>query len=221
MTNHVVELIPWYVNGRLSPEDRMRLSAHLQDCSRCNRELNLQRQIYAAVNTSGKVEIAPQPSFNKLWNRIVTEETESETALLQPRQSNGVSMAIKQLMQWIGSRWMPFTLVVQTVGIAMLVLVIITHASNRNENTANLYRTVTSSAPSSGTVIHVVFDDATRLVDIKDILLRSGLQVVTGPTLAGVYALSPAGKQADFDAQTAVRALRDDPRVRFAELSHQ
>ncbi len=224
MTDHVIELLPWYINGRLQTAERNRVSSHLQACTECAAELRMQQQLHAAINASSKVEIAPQPSFNKLWEKIVAEEMVEEKQLLQPRQSSihSVSAAAKFAIRWLSAHWMPLSLAAQATAIAVLIGVItIQHSAVMAGSNNDAYRTVTSTTPMNGTIIHVVFDDATRVADIKDILLRSSLQVAAGPTAAGVYSLSPANKQTVFNAQEVVHALRDDPRVRFAELSHE
>jgi hypothetical protein len=175
----------------------------------------MQRHLQAAITAPVKVEIAPQPSFNKLWEKIsAAENAELSTA----NKETTLKLSLKHVGEWLRHYWMPVTLSIQAAAIIALigVLALRTHSSSHDEG---MYRTVTSSAATSGAVIHVVFDDAIRLADIKDILLRSNLQVSSGPTAAGVYSLTSASK--DISAHQAVKSLRDDPRVRFAGLSHE
>lgn len=220
MSDHVSELIPWYLNGRLSAADNARVAEHVEHCRQCRNELHMQQHIYGAITASGKVEIAPQPSFNKLWERISAEENGESSTMLPASRSAAAISATQQVLQWLHARWMPMVMGAQAAAIVALAAVM-TLQHGGMQNHAAAYRTVTSNAPLSGIVIHVVFDDATRLGDVKDILLRSSLQVAAGPTAAGVYSLSPINARGDFDAREVVHALRDDPRVRFAELSHE
>ena len=74
MTEHILELLPWYINGRLSAEDRAKVNHHLQHCAQCTAELNVHQHIQAAITAPVTVEIAPQPSFNKLWDKITAAE---------------------------------------------------------------------------------------------------------------------------------------------------
>ena len=220
MTDHVIDLLPWYVNGRLQNADRNRVSSHLQQCAKCSAELRLQQQLHDVINASVKVEIAPQPSFNKLWDKIVAEELSEEQQLLRPRVATSWAPT-RMTVQWLRAHWMSFALVTQTAMIIALIGLTVFRQNGIVNNDADAYRTVTSVAPMNGVIIHVVFDDAIRLVDVKDILLRSNLQVASGPTAAGVYSLRPADTHADFNARGVVHSLREDPRVRFAELSHE
>lgn len=221
MSDHISELIPWHLNGRLSSEDKLRVVQHLQHCKQCNAELNMQRHIHAAITTSGKIEIAPQPSFNKLWERIVTDDICQDNVIKQVHQPQPRSFSqVQNLMNWLRLHWMPFMLITQTAAIVVLAGVLTLQQMKQGDKSA-IYHTVTSSTPMSGIVIHAVFDDATRLGDIKDILLHFNLQVTSGPTPAGVYSLSPTNNRADFNPREAVQSLREDPRVRFAEVAHE
>jgi len=217
MTDHIFELLPWYINGRLSAEDRAKVTQHLQHCAQCASELDMHRRVQSAITAPAKVEIAPQTSFNKLWDRIAAaEDAEFSDAT---GRSDALMLSLRTLPRdvgvWFRSHWMSVALSLQTaVIIALASAVVWQHQETRND----VYRTVTSTTVN-GTVIHVVFDDATRLADIKDILLRSNLQVSSGPTAAGVYSLTSINGQ--VSALQTVKSLRDDPRVRFAEVSHE
>ena len=218
MTEHIAELLPWYINGRLPLHDVERVTLHLEKCTQCTAELNMQQKIHAAINTPSKVEIAPQPSFNKLWDRIAAEEFGDE--LSASHHTGERTSWLRSMINKFHSQWMPFMLVTQTAAIAVLLGLMFVHRGEPVSPTDG-YRTVTSTPVLDGIIIHVVFDDATRLADIKDILLRSNLQVASGPTPAGVYSLKPSDKSTNINVSNALLTLRDDPRVRFAELSHE
>jgi len=220
MTEHILELLPWYINGRLSAEDRAKVNHHLQHCVQCTAELNVHQHIQAAITAPVTVEIAPQPSFNKLWDKITAAE-DAELSGKDNDQSSFKSLLqdfIPDTREWLRRHWMPIVISAQAAAIiALISLLVFQHQPSSDGNAA--YRTVTSSTTANGVVIHVVFDDAIRLADIKDILLRSNLQVSSGPTAAGVYSLTPVN--AETNTQLTVKTLRDDPRVRFAEISHE
>ena len=62
--------MPWMVNGRIESTEARWLSGHLEHCAACRSELAAQRPIREALTREPTVEFAPQPSFNRLWNRI-------------------------------------------------------------------------------------------------------------------------------------------------------
>jgi len=217
MTDHIAELLPWYLNGRLSADDRAKVTHHLQHCAQCTAELNLHKHLQAAITSPAKVEIAPQPSFNKLWERITAAENAEEALLINKGPVKTMNVSFQRIGEWLRLQWMPIALSIQAVALIALASALIWQHQQTGNDAA--YRTVTSSANVDGAVFHVVFDDAIRLADVKDILLRSNLQVSSGPTAAGVYSLTPINRE--LNPQQVVKSLRDDPRVRFAEISHE
>src|SRR4029079_11318408 len=55
------ELLPWYVNGTLSDQDRERVEAHTADCRRCRDEVETCRRTAAAVKSQGEGSPSPHP----------------------------------------------------------------------------------------------------------------------------------------------------------------
>src|SRR6202023_3485461 len=64
------ELLPWFVNGRLSEADRQRVDAHLRLCEACSDELAAQRRIYGVMSVDAGVERMPVAGLNRLRTRI-------------------------------------------------------------------------------------------------------------------------------------------------------
>ena len=62
------ELLPWYANGTLTEEERIKVEAHLAQCERCQQELRELRQIKEMITLS--VESVPEPS-EELFSRTV------------------------------------------------------------------------------------------------------------------------------------------------------
>jgi len=215
--DHIIESLTWYVNGTLDARQQGLVQKHLERCALCRKELALQQQIHGAITQPAKVEFAPQTSFNKLWDRIKDEQ------FVQAGQNQFASPARRWLalprfeLNWLIDRWIPITLSVQFLIIAGLTSVLWI----RSGESPATYRTVTSTADPDRPIIHTVFDEATRLSDVKDILNKAGLEVASGPTTAGVYSLTPDTSRSTPPLNEVVVSLRNDPRVRFAELSHQ
>lgn len=68
------ELLPWYANGTLAEEKRVKVEAHLAQCERCQRELQEIQQIKELVALS--VASVPEPSeeiFARTVERIHSE----------------------------------------------------------------------------------------------------------------------------------------------------
>ena len=212
--DHVIDDIPWYLNGTLAAHRHARVEGHLRQCADCSRELAMQQRIRGAIAQPTKIEIAPQASFNKLWDRIGTEESRSNVGTESPLSR--VMESWRGGIRWCRRQWMPLMLGAQALIIVALVGVL----SLKYVPDVGAYRTVTTVDNEQRPIVHVVFADTVRLSDVKDILGRSGLEVVSGPSRAGVYTLTPENTVPTADIDTLLRVLREDPRVRFAELSH-
>jgi hypothetical protein len=82
------------------------------------------------------------------------------------------------------------------------------------------YRTVTSSATlAPAGSINVIFSDGATMADVQRILQAAGLNVISGPSSAGVFNVGLKERQRDEDLTASLKSLRNDPRVRFAEPS--
>src|SRR3981081_1716461 len=64
------ELLPWFINGRLSEADRQRVDAHLRVCEACADELAAQQRIYAVMSVDAGVERIPTAGLNRLRGRV-------------------------------------------------------------------------------------------------------------------------------------------------------
>ena len=63
----IQELIPWYIEGRLPPEDERTVAEHLSGCDRCRDDLVTTMQL--RLDVRAVVEGAPAPS-GRLRDRV-------------------------------------------------------------------------------------------------------------------------------------------------------
>jgi len=196
------ELLPWLVNGTLQGEELGWLRAHLDACALCRDEQRVQLQLRDTLTAQPAVEFAPQPSFNRLWHRI---------------ENNGVtgSSDSSRPPSRTAPRWLVGGLALQAAIIVVLLAMVLRSAPPTTS--AAEYRTVTSGAAVPTAALQVVFDDAVTVGDVRVILGRTGLTVLSGPTAAGVYVLVPDGLSPRTTPEQVLALLRSDPRVRFAD----
>ena len=196
--------IPWYVNGRADEAERQRIETHVRHCDECKAEVAIQRQVMNAIATDTRIDCMPGMSFQRLWDRIRADEMATQRASLAPP---------KRVASRSVTRWLAAAVVVEAIGITALTATFF--YSRDNTQPAAEYRTVTSSAatPSSG-AIRAVFSPTLSVNDLQRLLEKSGLQIVSGPTEAGVYTLAITEAE---DRTRALAELRADPAVRFAE----
>jgi len=81
------ELLPWFVNGRLSDADRQRVDSHLRLCEVCRDELAAQHRIYREMSADAGVEHMPMAGLNRLRLRIENLE-DAGTARAAPEEAS-------------------------------------------------------------------------------------------------------------------------------------
>lgn len=64
------ELLPWYVNGTLGGSELERFTRHVETCHDCRADLQLGREMLAAVNDQAAVPIVPRPDREQLNRRL-------------------------------------------------------------------------------------------------------------------------------------------------------
>lgn len=205
------ELIPWVVNGSASAEERRTVEEHLAHCADCREEHEFQSRLRGAISQQPRSgtqadSAAAAASLQRLWQRIDGEE---QAAPVLRRAGSG-SFA----------RGLLLAVLIEAVGIAALSAALWTREAPGNSARAGapLYQTL-SAAPeaASRATIRAVLAPTLTLGELQALLGQTRLQIVAGPSDAGVYSLAPLSLQAAAPIQPALAQLRAHPGVRFAE----
>jgi anti-sigma factor RsiW len=206
-------LLPWLVNGRLEPAERLRVEQHVHACTECTRELAQQRRLREACMQPERVVYAPGPAFRKLMERI-------DGAAGTPRPQAAVA-APARARRWRAA-WRPPGLA--WAASFVLAVTLATLATNAYRWSLPRYATHTDAAAALPQVVHVAFARALRPADVQGLLRAAGARVVEGPDGTGIYGVAPLAADpgaADDRARIAARALaerlRADPRVRWVQ----
>jgi hypothetical protein len=100
---HVADLLPAYLNGTLTVQDREYVGTHLAGCAVCAAELQTWRAIaFGAQATLGGPALAAAPSASVLpgaWARIDATPWQRAAALLRPARRKGMPALQLSLMQ--------------------------------------------------------------------------------------------------------------------------
>ena len=207
-------LLPWLANGRIAPEDREWVEAHVQSCAECRAELASQRLV--ATHVTREESVSPQPaaseeqrSFNKLWARIEASESASTPAT----GTTGAAVPVPRSSRTV--RWLAAAVVVQAIGLGMLGLAL----NDRGEHPAS-FKTV--SAPESrlnAPAVSLAFAPQTSMETVNTLRTHQGLSIVGGPGGAGNYRaeLSADAVASGATAESVAAVLSKDPNVTFAE----
>jgi hypothetical protein len=204
----VWNLIPWVVNGRASATDQARVSAHLESCVDCKDEYEFQRQLREAMHRDAGEDRDPQHALRGLWARLDADGS-------APAADHG-----SRRSTWL-VRSLAAVVVVEAIGLYALGGLLWWRNAPPSAPPAQ-YRTLSSQPPSAAAAtLRVVLAPAATLAEFQQLLEQSHLQIVGGPSEAGVYSLAPVApaKEAmnkDATARTLAQ-LRAHPAVRFAE----
>jgi hypothetical protein len=202
------ELLPWFVNGRLSETDRQRVDAHLRVCGACSEELAAQRRIYAAMSLDAGVERMPMAGLNRLRRRIesLDEAFPAPAAPDEAARSAPAGSSWRQRRSAIAA-----SIAMTAVGVLAALL---WSQHERRMAPANYY-TVTTAAPQpANTAIRAVFVPTVTLSELQELLDDAHLRIVSGPTEAGVYSLAMSGSPS---VNWSLQRLRGHAVLRFAE----
>jgi hypothetical protein len=205
----VSALIPWYVNSRLSENERLRVDAHIVDCAACRADLLVERQIFEAINGAPTVEYMPAASLKRLQARLDAQQSAVPAADAAP------------VVGVRSGRWPKRALMAASFAVMAITssLLLADRWVQFRAQAAPNYRTVTSSPPRArDEVIRAVFSPTITLVDMQAILEEAELRIVSGPTEAGVYSLAAKSSR---PVRASLALLRQHAAVRFAEQTRE
>jgi len=187
------ELMPWLITGRLEPEERARVEAHLAGCEECSHELATERAL--AQQVAG-LSNATGTSWATMRARL---DTAARQHTLPPApQPFRRRFTLKQ----IGT-----VLAAQAALLAAAVTITL-----RIEAPTAPYHALGSTPAATGNAIAIFRPDA-RESDISRLLKANDARLVDGPTAAGAYVLCiPEDRRAKV-----LDRLRDSAVVMVAE----
>jgi len=193
-------LLPWFVNGTLSDDERTSVDRHLRECARCRREVEALRQLQAFCR-SAATSVDATHGLRNLNDRISAS-------------SRGGSMGSwlrRFLEHWRRApQWARWVIVAQFAGVIALTAFV----GARDDESSAPYRTLGALSRTSpyGTIA-VVFMPGIAEAEMRRIVQATGARIIDGPTSTDAYVLRvPTGHRTD-----ALVTLRSDPAVVLAE----
>ena len=208
-------LLPWLANGRIAPEDREWVEAHIQGCDECRAELAGQRMVATQVNRD---EAAAPPSassdeqrsFNKLWARIEAAEAASPAA----SGTTGADLPVARSSRTV--RWLAAAVVVQAIGLGAFGLAL----NTSDHGDGDKFHTVAVVEPRlNAPAVRIVFAPGASINTINTLLAHQGLSIVGGPGTSGNFTaeLSPDAVASGASAESVAAVISKDPNVSFAQ----
>ena len=205
----VLDLLPWYVNGTLSPPEREAVAAHLARCPDCAAEVGLLRSVGSAVEDSN--ESLPPPSEGGLESLLSRVELERE-AVASPKSGG-------RFGSWWGAlpasaRWALAAQAVAVVALACASAALLWRAGPPEEGRGARYEALSGrreEAAGPFVTITVDFREGATVKEVRGLLTAVGASVVSGPSSVGSYNIRvpvPPGADAGEVSRRALGLLR-------------
>lgn len=211
----IAELLPWYANGTLNPSQHALVFKHLPCCAEC-RAILAQYQKLDAVCQSRRDEIDWQPSpahFELILQNIAVEKNDPAGSSTVSRHSPLTRLSNRLTTM---SRPIAWALTLETVALAVLVVLLVSPRIALQPPNARLFETLSNSrAPAAGgqARVHIVFAEDISERDIRTLLVSVQGRLVDGPSRLAVYTLEVSADKLD----AALPKLRNHPKVKLAE----
>lgn len=229
----VWRLLPWLANGSLEGDELARVLRHLRSSSACREELLFLSELRHAVEIASNEDLEPSAErLERLMERIEWHESERGTAAeVLPRSGREVAA---RNGNGVPRRWLTWGAAWATAAAVILLLVAIggrvALPGLGDAIYAPVFRTLSAGEPSTRSaaeahgsrddrpLVRIVFEGDTRESEFRSLLVQLNLEIVSGPTPAGVYSLGSARtRDAGSLPSDLLGRLRSDGRVRFAE----
>jgi hypothetical protein len=208
------DLIPWVLNKTASAEEARSVEDHLQHCPDCRAEFAFQRSLAGAMKPdAGTAAPDHRPALQRLWAQIDAQEAAPAPA--EPPASAPAAIHSSRLLRNSLTRWLAAAAVVEAAALALLGGELLGH---RQAEASSRYVTLSAAAPQPPpATIRAVLAPAMTVDSLQALLAHSGLQIVAGPSEAGVFSLAPSAGENPVATAQALALLRADVNVRFAE----
>jgi anti-sigma factor RsiW len=193
----VESLLPWYVNGRLTPADRTLVDSHLAGCARCRAELEREQALQAAfLSMPSSTTGGPETGLAAIHRRLAaaakpTHESRQKSPRKSPFRLPGAP-----------SRW-AWVVAAQFAVIAGLLVVVVALRPDDK-----VYHALGPAGVNANAVV-VFSPDATE-AQLRAALNLSAGRIVGGPTASHAYLLV-------LPDAAALARLRDSAGVTLAE----
>jgi hypothetical protein len=215
------ELLPWYVNGTIAEQDRLKLESHLEACAVCRADLLVERRIHRSMSAESAIEYVPAASLKRLHARLDDLDDAAESPSGAPSatrpQPERRSMPPRRWMAAMPQRgWVAASVAAAAVTLSLLAADRWRQSHSTVSTPAGYYTVTTPEPRAKDEIIRAVFSPAITLVELQAILGEAQLRIVAGPTEAGVYSLATSSSR---PVSLSLALLRQHAAVRFAEIT--
>lgn len=209
----IQELLPWYANDTLIPDERLMVERHIEQCPACRTELEQCRALATRIHEPAEeVWQPPAHHFDRLMADI-------DRLTPPPAPTKSTSVWWQRILEgWRATpRPVRWTLTFESLAVAGLLLALLP-ATRLNDPGYETLSTNAATPVTGEPRLRVAFAEPMTVGELRTLLRDIDGQIVAGPTALGVYTITVTGGERPTEAQDrAVVALRAHEQVRLAE----
>jgi len=194
--SQALELLPWYVNGTLTGDEREQVRRELRSSLTCRLEYERLCRMQDLMRRDDPEHAAADRAFERLTARIQGS-----------RQTPGTHTVARL----VPARWLPF---VAAAALLPFAFGIVWWAGQDPEVAPATYTTLTTTeaGEAEAPLLRLVFATSVPEETRRAIIADLGLELAAPPAADGMYTFAvPKGR----DAQLIAAQLRADPRIAF------
>ncbi len=167
-------LLPWYVNGTLTDEERAQVEAHLAHCRRCREDVRFLTGLRQGVKRTTDTTTDPELGLKRLMREIDAEPT------------------ARRRTPW----WQPSLAAAAVVIVVQGVLLF-----NLWQRDDDIGMRLAGDTPPPAVVLQIQFDADAREGEIRALLRSLNARLIDGPSAVGLYRIElPDLEPGDEDA---------------------
>ncbi len=190
-------LLPFYLNGTLSDQERQEVETHLEECQDCKQELEMMQELHSDVKTYYSQLPQPSPNvFSRVKAQIEQEAAAGSGASVGVRHDSRLTFGthLQEFLQSVfATKWAPALAMSIIVGQAGLLMWNITSGPMGPHEPA-VGPVIERSVPPAKlqavpSQIEIAFQDQTSEKEIREIIRSQHARIVDGPTVDGRYTI--------------------------------
>ena len=208
----VWNLLPWYINQTLSPDDDDMVEAHLSSCLVCRNELSQQRTLKSVVVSDQSSDTALKRSLSTLHQRIQNESYQPEPHWLSWLKES-----------WRTVRETHFGIQTALLAQTAVIMVAIGFVLVDRPDQASEFQTLTSAptpAKAAEMAFKVIFAEDLTIVGLQRLLEENDVTIKSGPSPAGAYELAINHAMTPEAVKNLLARLENHPEIRFVTNSN-
>jgi hypothetical protein len=191
MNDRFTELLPWYVNGRIAPEDRAWVDAHLRTHPEAASELRWYQSLHGRIREN-EPAVSDEIGLDRALAKI-RAETRTQTV----RRVQQAPSFMERVREWLAEFGMTPAMAAAAAIIAVQGVVILNMARTTAEDDPYGPRTIKTAPITDQQLLKVNFRPDAKEADIRLLLVEINGDLVRGPGQLGDYYLNVPKGQLD------------------------